>query len=78
MDWLCGLLHAGGPPPLWNQPVRRQTHMSAMQVKKPMRVTFFSSGVMEEGVDQGGMTLCMSGGGAALYVRLQLLCCTWY
>ena len=36
--------------------------MSAVQVKKPMRVTFFSSGVMEEGVDQGGMTLCMSGG----------------
>ena len=30
--------------------------MSAWQVKKPMRVTFFSSGVMEEGVDQGGVT----------------------
>ena len=27
----------------------------AAQVKKPLRISFFSNGVMEEGIDQGGV-----------------------
>ena len=27
-----------------------------MQVKKPLRITFYSNGVREDGIDQGGVT----------------------